>query len=103
MIRAPKSSISRVEYYSSNNAVVINDKISNEICIYLHSYEENKFILVVSDNGIGLPETINFTNTNTLGLQLVNSLVGQLDGTIELDRTNGTQFKIIFNKLGYRN
>jgi PAS domain S-box-containing protein len=93
-----------VEYCNlSNNAVVVPGKISNEICIYLRSYEENKFILVVSDNGIGLPETINFTNTDTLGLQLVNSLVDQLDGTIELDRTSGTQFKIIFNKLGYRN
>ncbi|MGB9980482.1 histidine kinase dimerization/phosphoacceptor domain -containing protein [Methanobacterium sp.] len=84
-----------------NNAVVISDKVSNEICISLHHYTENKFILIVSDNGIGLPENIDFTTTSTLGLQLVNSLVNQLDGTIELDRTNGTKFKVIFNKLKY--
>ncbi len=75
----------------------------NEICIYLHSYKKNKFILIISDNGVGLPENINYKNNGTLGLLLVNSLVDQLDGTIELDRTNGTKFKLIFNKLEYKN
>ena len=75
----------------------------NEICIYLHSYKKNKFILIISDNGVGLPANVNYKNNGTLGLLLVNSLVDQLDGTIELDRTNGTKFKLIFNKLEYKN
>ena len=73
----------------------------NEICVYLHSYKKDKFILIISDNGVGLPEDINYKNNGTLGLLLVNSLVDQLDGTIELDRANGTKFKLIFNKLEY--
>ncbi len=80
-----------------------SDTIFNEIFIYLHSYKEDKFILIISDNGIGLPESTDFKNSNTLGLLLVNSLVDQIDGSIELDRTNGTRFKLIFNKLGYKN
>jgi PAS domain S-box-containing protein len=91
-----------MEYCNSSNTAIISSEISNEICIRLHSYKENKFSLFVSDNGIGLPENVDFRNTDTLGLQLVNSLVDQLDGTIELDRINGTTFKIIFNKLNYR-
>lgn len=87
---------------SLDNTFTVTDKNLNEICIYLHSYKEEEFILIVSDNGTGLPESINFANTKTLGLQLVNSLVDQLDGTIELDRTNGTKYKIIFNKLEYK-
>ncbi len=87
---------------NSSNAGVNSDKVSNEICIHLHSYKENKFILVVSDNGVGLSENIDFKNTDTLGLQLVNSLVNQLDGTIKLDKDSGTKFKVIFNKLEYK-
>lgn len=90
-----------IEYIKSSNDTVISTKLPNEICIYLHPYKEDKFVLVVTDNGTGLPENINLTNTNTLGLRLVNSLVNQLDGNIELDRTNGTKFKVIFNKLDY--
>lgn len=89
--------------FPADNCGKSSDTILNEICIYLHSHKEDKFILVISDNGVGLPESTDFKNSNTLGLLLVNSLVDQLDGTIELDRTNGTKFRLIFNKLGYKN
>jgi len=53
-------------------------------------------ILTVSDTGIGFPKEIDFRNTTTLGMQLVTSLVEQLDGTITLDRSEGTTFTITF-------
>jgi len=53
-------------------------------------------ILTVSDTGIGFPKEIDFRNTTTLGMQLVISLVEQLDGTITLDRSEGTKFRIEF-------
>jgi len=53
----------------------------------------------VSDDGVGISKEIDFNNTKTLGLQIVNNLVRQLDGSIELDRSNGTSFKITFKKL----
>ena len=56
----------------------------------------------ISDNGIGFPEDINFKNTESLGLQLVNSLVGQIDGEIKLERSKGTMFKITFSELIYK-
>lgn len=74
---------------------------NNEIKIELHQAKYN-FMLTVSDNGTGLPENIDFKNTESLGLQLVNSLVKQLDGTIELDRSKCTNFKIIFKELEYK-
>jgi PAS domain S-box-containing protein len=52
----------------------------------------------VSDNGIGFPEDIDFKNTKSLGLKLVNSLVMQMDGEIQLDRTNGTEFTVSFTR-----
>ncbi|MEA3415954.1 MAG: histidine kinase dimerization/phosphoacceptor domain -containing protein [Thermodesulfobacteriota bacterium] len=56
----------------------------------------NKFTLMVSDNGAGFPKDLDFRNTETLGLQLVMTLVKQIKGTIELDRDGGTKFKIAF-------
>ncbi|MEN6574551.1 sensor histidine kinase, partial [Methanobacterium aggregans] len=61
-----------------------------------------RFELIISDNGIGFPEDIDFKNTESLGLQLVNSLVDQIDGEIKLDRNNGTMFKITFSELIYK-
>jgi two-component sensor histidine kinase len=54
------------------------------------------YTLSVSDDGIGISEEIDFENSDTLGLQLVNTLVNQLDGELELKRGNGTEFFIRF-------
>ena len=60
------------------------------------------FTLMVSDDGVGLPKDLDFRNTESLGLQLVNTLVAQLEGTIELDRRGETAFKITFTEPKYR-
>ena len=55
------------------------------------------YILTVSDNGVGLPEDMDWPATESLGLRLV-SMLGerQLRGTIELDRTGGTTLRLNF-------
>ena len=55
--------------------------------------------LRVQDDGIGLAEQINFASTNTLGLQLVNSLVQQINGELVLDRLGGTKYTITFEEV----
>ncbi|HMK46955.1 MAG TPA: hypothetical protein VK436_10050, partial [Methanocella sp.] len=55
--------------------------------------------LIVSDNGTGLPPTIDFHNTTSLGLQLVNTLVEQIEGTIETIQGKGIIFKISFKEI----
>ena len=63
----------------------------------------NRLELVISDEGIGFPEDLDFRNIeSSLGLKLVNSLVKQLDGTIDLDVSQGTKFNIKFNELKYK-
>jgi two-component sensor histidine kinase len=54
--------------------------------------------LTVSDNGKGIPEGVDFRNTGTLGLNLVNALVRQLQGKIKLYRENGAGFQITFRR-----
>ena len=68
-----------------------------EITVELFKEGDTVF-LKVSDSGIGFPEDIDFKNTKSLGLKLVNSLVMQLDGEIQLDTTNGTTFTVSFTR-----
>ena len=65
-------------------------------------HKGEKFYLIIGDNGIGLPESIDFNNTDSLGLKLVNSLTEQIDGELELDRSQGTKFNITFQELKYK-
>jgi PAS domain S-box-containing protein len=59
--------------------------------------DETQIKLMVSDNGVGFPADIDFRQAESLGLQLVNtSIIDELEGTIELDRSSGTAFKITF-------
>ena len=64
--------------------------------------EGEKYVLTISDNGVGFPEGLDFQNTETLGLRLVNILVSQINGVITLDKSEGTSFKIEFTKLAYK-
>ncbi|WAC05798.1 MAG: PAS domain S-box protein [Methanoregula sp.] len=56
--------------------------------------------IIVQDDGAGIPESLDWKKTESLGLRLVNSLTEQLQGTIELDRTVGTKFTIVVKEKG---
>ncbi len=60
--------------------------------------EKNEICLSIIDNGVGFPEQLNFRETESLGLQLVNTLVEQLEGNINLINGKGTEFNIRFNR-----
>ena len=71
------------------------DGMKGEINISFRSMSENMLELVVSDNGIGLPENLDFRKTRTLGLHLVTVLAeNQLHGKIDINRIKGTEFRI---------
>jgi two-component sensor histidine kinase len=86
------------ELVSNSLKYAFSDGRQGEVCIRFHAQEDGRMHLEVSDNGAGLPESIDFRDTTSLGLQLVNSLVNQLDGTIELDRSCGVEFRITFRE-----
>jgi two-component sensor histidine kinase/putative methionine-R-sulfoxide reductase with GAF domain len=88
--------------------LIINELISNslkhafpagrsgEIYLELSCQTDNQTMLTIRDTGVGFPPELDFRETNSLGLQLVNTLVDQLDGKIDLQRNHGSQFKITF-------
>ena len=61
------------------------------------SKQNGKIVYRISDNGIGLPSTINIDAAESLGMQLIQALTAQLDGELEVSRDKGTEFKISFS------
>ncbi len=58
--------------------------------------EKNHYILIVKDDGIGLPEEFDLENLNSLGLIVVTNLTLQIGGIISVINCEGTGFKIEF-------
>jgi len=62
----------------------------------LHKNKKHKFLLTISDNGIGFKIPADLKEVNTLGLQLIHSLVEQLEGDIKIEVNKGARFIISF-------
>ncbi|MGB8318744.1 MAG: MASE3 domain-containing protein, partial [Ignavibacteriaceae bacterium] len=97
-----------------NIGLIVNELVSNafkyafpdglsrngnvcELFIKLKSECNGKFILIIKDNGIGLPANVDFKNSDTLGLQIVAALVDQHKGSIELNNDTGTKYTLTFS------
>lgn len=86
--------------------LILNELISNSL---KHAFPDNKgkielklkevssrVLIEVIDDGVGISDDLDWRNTNSLGLQLVNNLTRQIDGSIEMDNSQGTHFSISF-------
>ncbi|MFB2922152.1 PAS domain S-box protein [Aerosakkonema funiforme] len=90
--------------------LIINEIVSNslkyafpkeekgKIYIKLNPVDEHHLQMIVSDDGVGLPANFDLKNSNSLGIKLVNGLVNQLRGKLDLKIGKGTEFKITFAK-----
>ena len=94
--------------------LIINELFSNSIKYAFTSDDDDKKIFVsfknldygnlclkISDNGVGLPENFNFDDSKSLGLRLVENLVIQLGGKMEIKNDDGVEFEVIFKELLY--
>ena len=92
--------------------LIINELVTNSLkyafkngrhtekMIYIKLHRKNRnIVLVVGDNGTGLPKGVDLEHSPTLGLRLVRSLVDQLNGTLEVHSTFGTEFRINFEQI----
>jgi PAS domain S-box-containing protein len=77
------------------------DHKNGSININLIDNGKGDFLMIIKDNGIGIPAEIDFLNSTTLGLKLVKILSEQLGGNTELIRNNGTEFRISFKQSNY--
>lgn len=93
--------------------LIINEIISNalkyafpakkkgEITIEAIANQANDLVLVIEDNGIGLPPDFDIANSKSLGLKLVKNLTQQLQGDFEIksDSNSGTRFEFTFTRI----
>ncbi len=68
----------------------------NCITVTMEETPAGDLLLAVGDNGIGIPVGVNVDTSATLGLRLVGILTTQINGTLILDRSSGTTFRILF-------
>lgn len=94
--------------------LIINELVSNSlkyafpddhgtVKIHLRRLNDERYCLKVSDDGIGLPEdfdTEKIEKIDTLGLQIVNNLVNQIEGVLRISRPS--TFEIKFKELKYK-
>lgn len=88
--------------------LIINELVSNslkyafpnnqkgEISVRFTIQEQRKMVLIIEDNGVGIPEEFDIEKSPSSGLKLVQALVKQLKGKMEIDRTQGIKFVITF-------
>ena len=66
------------------------------LSVELANTADDTIVLSVADDGVGMPADTPAANPGSLGLQLVSTLVEQLDGSLEVVRGRGTTFRISF-------
>lgn len=86
--------------------LILNELVSNSLkhafpdegqgMINIELYQLGRDIKIIyEDNGVGMPEDSCLVNAGTVGLDLINLLVEQLDGSIKLERSRGTRYTIM--------
>lgn len=90
-------------------ALILNELVSNafkyafpngrkgRIGVVFEQVVPNVMKLVVWDDGVGIPEELDWTTSNSLGRQIIQILAQQLGAQLVLHRDNGTRFELTFN------
>jgi len=92
--------------------LIINEMVSNsikhafpdkkgKIMVKLEIDSDENLILMVSDDGVGLPKDSDMDSIKKFGLKLIQALIQQLDGKLTFESKNGTTFCIKFKELEY--
>ena len=72
-----------------------------EVKILLKEKQDNLYQLIISDNGVGVPD-FELKNRNSLGMNLMYGLSNQIDGSFEVESKNGLSITLNFKKNGIK-
>ena len=67
-----------------------------QLNIRLRNEELGNISLTIEDTGVGIEGDFDVETSSSLGLQLVQALVDQLDGTLDVHYRDPTRFQIDF-------
>ena len=84
------------EIISNSLKYAFTDRSEGKITLHLSRDPDRRLRLLIGDDGIGLPSGIDFENPDSLGIELMQTLTDQMDGTLTLlaDRP-GTMYEIV--------
>jgi two-component sensor histidine kinase len=71
-------------------------RTSGHVEVFTINGPDGKIELKVRDDGVGFPDHANFRHMQSMGMNLIERLVEQLSGTLELECSNGTSFTVVF-------
>jgi two-component sensor histidine kinase len=93
--------------------LIVNELLSNA---FIHAFPEGRsgkifmgfnltdepsqYQLIIKDDGVGLPETFSMDHVDTMGLQIVQLLTRQIEGTLVFENSIGSSFSITFEIPG---
>lgn len=86
------------EIVSNSLKYAFHGRVKGKIKIEFSKLSDGRLKLIVSDDGIGLAEDFDIENAESLGLQLVTTLITQVSGELEIDVSRGTKFNIVFKE-----
>ena len=86
------------EIISNSLKYAFDQKTEGDLFVSLHRIGPRRFMLEVSDNGKGIPDTIDFHKAESLGMQLIQMLSGQINGKVDVMRNGGTKYRIEFEE-----
>lgn len=72
------------------------ETVQGEVNIRLKKIEDEMYQLIISDNGVGVPDHFELRNRNSLGMNLMHGLSSQVDGTFNIESKNGLTITINF-------
>jgi len=90
------------EVISNSFKYAFPDRNSGTITFHLHGSEAEGLRMRVGDDGVGLKSRDGFHRHNSLGMDLIHTLAGQLDCDIHLLDGPGTQYELVSQKLAKR-
>ena len=72
------------------------DQRIGHIAVIVSQPEPTRLVLEVRDNGVGIPASIDLERATSFGLQIARSLAQQLEGTLAIERGQGTTVRVVF-------
>ena len=87
------------ELIANSLKYAFKDREGGEIKVELHAMDNNKFELIVGDDGIGMNSSTR--NGRSMGSELVQIFTEQLEGSIELLEGEGTVHRIVFEGIDH--
>ena len=83
--------------FPSNRDDLKNETAEGLIQISFLDKGNRSFEIIFQDNGVGVPESIVLGESKGFGLNLVSLLTEQMRGSVQIERNQGTTFRIMFS------